>query len=124
MSVLIIDGPPAIVNTARCHYCSRFYLVGDLVAFAGGCLRCPKCWEKHLAALEVLAGKPPQACGECGVTFDQLAERTLGEHVPMYIHAKDGLYQLLCAPCDRRYVELRKDLYGPTPFGYHERKLN
>jgi hypothetical protein len=35
----------------------------------------------------------------------------------MFLHFKDGLYQLLCAHCDRRFVEQNKQLYGPTRFG-------
>ena len=86
-------------------------------------VRCRKCEEKHLAALDVLSGNPPTACGECGVTFEQLAERTGEDHVPMFMHLKDGMYQLLCAACDRKYVRQRKDMYGPTQFGW-ERKLS
>lgn len=114
---------PAISFRERCHYCSHFYPIQDIVVFAGGLMRCLKCHEKHLAALEVLAGKPVTACGECGITFEQLAEMSDGQHVPMYVHAKDGLYQVLCLRCDAVYVQKRKDLYGPTAFGYHERKL-
>lgn len=86
-------------------------------------VRCFQCQDKHNEALEVLAGNPPKGCGECGVTFEDLARRTLGEQVGMFMHWKDGMYQLLCAHCDRKYVERRKDLYGPTRFGW-ERKLS
>ena len=40
----------------------------------------------------------------------------------MFLHWKDGLYQLLCPRCDAENVQKRKDLYGPTRFGW-ERKL-
>jgi transcription elongation factor Elf1 len=91
--------------------------------FGESMVRCFQCQQKHLAALDVLAGNPPEACGECGLTFAALAARTGQEHVSMFLHWKDGMYQLLCPACDRKYVEGRKDLYGPTRFGW-ERKLS
>src|SRR5271170_4400569 len=111
-----------IIGT-RCHYCSRTFAAWMIVNFGESMARCFQCQEKHLAALEVLAGKPPVGCGECGVTFEDLAARTMGDNVGMFMHWKDGMYQLLCAVCDRKYVEGRKDLYGPTRFGW-QRKLS
>lgn len=107
----------------RCHYCSKFYPRSHVVNFGKSMVRCWKCHGAHLAALEVIAGNPPKGCGVCGVTFEALAERTAGEEVGMFMHYKDGLYQLLCSACDRVYVPKRKDLYGPTQFGW-DRKLS
>lgn len=109
----------------RCHYCSHFFPASLLINFGESMVRCFQCQEKHLAALEVLAGKPPQGCGECGLTFEVLADQQsppAETQVSMFMHWKDGMYQLLCASCDRKYVEGRKDLYGPTRFGW-DRKL-
>lgn len=108
---------PVIVFGEKCHYCSRLVPPSEIINFGESMKRCLKCYEKHLAALDVLAGNPPKACGECGVTFEQLADRTAGTQVGMFMHWKDGMYQLLCSKCDRAYVLQRKDLYGPTQFG-------
>ena len=107
----------------KCHYCSRTVPLWQAMSFGESMVRCAQCQEKHLAALDALAGNPPPGCGECGVTFEVLAERTRGAEVGMFLHWKDGMYQLLCAACDRKYVEARKDLYGPTRFG-RDRKLS
>lgn len=101
----------------RCQSCSRFFSLSDLIQFGESILMCHKCHEKHVAALNVLAGACPTACGECGVTFSQLAARVAGDHVPMFVHMKDGIYQLLCGSCDAVYVQKRRDLYGETRFG-------
>lgn len=86
-------------------------------------VRCWKCEQKHQAALDVLAGNPPKACGKCCLTFEELAARTQGAEVSMFLHWKDGIYQVLCRACSDLYVSQRKDLYGPTPFG-RERGLS
>jgi hypothetical protein len=88
-----------------------------VIRFGESMVRCFRCQENHLAALEVLAGNPPRACGECGVTFEALAEQA-GERVSMFMHLMSGMYLLLCARCDVLYVQKRKDLYGPTRFGW------
>lgn len=106
----------------RCHYCSRTVPLFELIKFGDSMVRCARCEENHIAALDVLAGNPPKACGECGVTFELLAARTLGAEVKMAVHMKDGMYQLLCSVCDEKYVRQRPDLYGPTEFGW-KRKL-
>ena len=111
-----------IVVGVRCHYCSRFCNPHEVVNFGESMVRCWRCQEKHQAALEFMAGHRPTVCCECGVTFAELAAATAEPHVCMFVHWKDGLYQLLCSRCDARYVEQRKDLYGPTRFGL-ERKL-
>lgn len=118
-----LGAPGALIGVVKCHYCSRFCARCEVVTFGESMVRCFQCQDKHVAALEVLAGKPPEGCGECGVTFAALAERTAGAQVSMFMHWKDGMYQLLCPACDRKYVEGRKDLYGPTRFGW-ERKLS
>lgn len=110
--------PGAVIIGERCPSCSQFRSPQDMLRFANGNVSmCLRCYEKHSQALEVLAGAPPKGCGECGVTFEDLAARTLGDEVSMAVHIKDGIYQLLCSACDRVYVEKRRDLYALTPFG-------
>lgn len=114
----------AIIIGELCPYCNKHRPHGDMLHFGdGGRLkRCRSCEEKHLIALEALAGKPPTECGECQVTFEQLAERTRGAEVSMFMHEKDGCYQVLCRDCSERHIAKRRELYKGTEFG-HNRKL-
>lgn len=105
----------------RCHYCPRQVHPREVVNIGDDALMCWTCWEKHKIAVESF--NPPHECAECHRTFAQIAADTIGQSVRMYPHWKDGLYQILCAACDEIYVQKRKDLYGKTEFGYHERKL-
>lgn len=106
-----------VIIGEKCQACSRFVNPNELIRFGESMTRCHKCHEKHVAALNVLAGNPPKGCGECGITFEQLANLNGGADVPMYVHGKDGVYQLLCGACDAVYVQKRRDLYGGTRFG-------
>lgn len=81
---------------------------------------CWACWEKHTTQIEVF--DPPHKCQVCNRTFEEIAAATIGEKVSMFPHWKDGVYQILCRPCDEIYVRSRRDLYGPTRFGW-DRKL-
>ena len=111
-----------IIGT-RCHSCSKFYPESGLMTIGESIKRCFACQEKHEQALDVLAGNPPRSCGECGATWEEIKRRDSNPEAKMYVHMKDGVYQLLCDLCDEEYVRKRKDLYGPTRFGW-ERKLN
>ena len=107
----------------RCHYCSRHRTPHEIINIGtGGAKICWNCYEWHVKALGVLAGHPPPGCQECGVTFTQLKEITPGGNVRMYLHPKDGMYQVLCRRCSDRYTPKRLDLYGDTQFGWN-RKL-
>lgn len=79
---------------------------------------CFHCYEWHLKALAVLAGTPPPGCQECGVTFGALQAASADGNTRMYVHPKDGLYQVLCPLCSDRYTHKRADLYGDTAFGF------
>ena len=112
---------PIIIGT-RCHYCSRFYPEADLIRFGESMVRCRKCDQGHVEAMEALAtNRCPDHCGECRESCESIHART--GKATLYLHWKDGIYQFLCAKCSEKYAEKRKDLYGPTRFG-HERKLN
>lgn len=104
-----------------CHYCGDQVHPKEIVNIGDDALMCWKCWEKHKVAVE--AFNPPHECAECHRTFAEIAADTIGQNVRMYPHWKDGGYQILCARCDEAYVQKRKDLYGKTSFGYHDRKL-
>lgn len=104
----------------KCPCCSRFYSPAEILRFGeGGCVRiCLKCWEKHLEVLRVLATKvPPRACQECNTAFESLSADARGNS-RMYIHQKDGMYQVLCSKCHEVYERKRADLYRSTPYGY------
>lgn len=111
---------PAII-LVRCHYCSTHVHPKEIVNIGESALMCRNCREAHVTQIE--AFDPPHHCMRCMRTFEQLAALTVGAHVRMYPHWKDGVYQILCQWCDEKYVQQRKDLYGPTRFGW-ERKLN
>lgn len=78
---------------------------------------CWRCLEWHRKAMAMLAGAPPPGCQECGITFAALMERSPDGNVGMYLHSKDGVYQILCGTCSHQYVRKRVDLYGDTLFG-------
>jgi hypothetical protein len=114
----------APILKTRCHYCSRFRHPREIVKIGtGGAKMCWHCWGWHQKVLLMLAtGKPPEGCQECGVTFDDLQAASGSGDVRMYIHPKDGIYQVLCRICSDRYVPQRVDLYRATQFG-HKRKI-
>lgn len=113
---------PQVVRM-RCHYCSRFRSPREILNIGtGGAVMCWLCYEWHGKAMLMLAGEPPPGCQVCGVTFTELSARAGGGDCKMYVHQKDGLYQILCQSCSDRYVFQRADLYRPTQYG-HQRKI-
>jgi hypothetical protein len=111
-----------IVIAERCNNCSKERHPRDIMRQPGGVKVCHYCWQKHLYALNVLAtATPPDACQECGTSYELLEARAGGD-TSMVIHQKDGIYQVLCHPCDRAYVQKRRDLFRGTEFA-HKRGL-
>lgn len=106
-----------LVVGVKCHYCSRFRNPKEVLRLTGGPIMCWQCWEWHQEALRMLAGQPPRGCQQCGVSFAALQERAAGGDIRMYVHAKDGIYQILCRTCSDGYVAKRADLYRRTEFG-------
>jgi len=111
-----------LVLAVRCHYCSHPRHPMEVLRLTGGPIMCWQCFQWHQQAMRMLAGQPPRGCQECGVTFRGLEQRVAGGDVRMYLHAKDGIYQVLCRACSDNYVPKRVDLYAGTAFG-HARKL-
>lgn len=106
----------SFLPSVRCRRCSRVRHPNEFVAggpITGYCLRC---YEWHHKALAMLAGEPPPGCQECGVSFQTLTGQTSGE-VKMYLHPRDGIYQILCRVCSDVYERKRSDLYRDTPHG-------
>lgn len=106
----------------QCAVCSRFVPQRDIIRIGESVNRCQQCEELHLVALDKLAANPPRECGTCKTTWEQLKERAAGDHVSMFVHWKDGCYQVLCSACDLLYVPQRRDLYGKTRHGW-DRKI-
>ena len=102
----------------KCRRCSKHRPIEEFVAggpVTGYCLRC---LEHHNEALELLCnGSLPRGCHECGLSIADLMARTSEADMPLYVHPKDGIYQLLCATCSDSYEQKRADLYRHTPHG-------
>jgi hypothetical protein len=100
----------------RCRFCSQFRSKHEFIhdIITGYCWHC---YEWHQQALRVLAGEDPPGCQECGTPYELLRAGAAGD-LRMYIHPKDGIYQVLCKRCSDRYERKRLDLYGDTPYGY------
>lgn len=108
----------AQVAAIRCNYCSRQLPAFRVHRLMQAQAICDDCIEWHNKALEFLAGAPPPGCQECAATWEFLRDSAIGEeNVRMYVVPRDGIYQILCAACARRYLPKRPDLYKGTPFG-------
>lgn len=105
----------------QCSVCSGHVHPNEFVLIGESVIVCWKCYEKQTRQVEIF--DPPKECGMCQTRFDVLAAREQSEHVSMFAHWKDGIFQMLCRDCDKKYVLQRADLYGKTRFG-RERKIN
>jgi hypothetical protein len=113
---------PGVQIGVRCHYCSKFRHPKEIVRIGtGGAKMCWYCYGWHLHALGKLAASPARACQECGVSYAELEQRDRDGNVRLYVHAKDGGYQLLCAGCSDRYIRRRPDLFRDTKFGWEQK---
>ena len=110
-------GAPAVVPTHLCRYCQKWYPKSSILPFGNGLERCEKCNERHEAALDMLAGKPPTGCGMCEITWAKLNEITPGDKIHMRVIMVDGTYVIACGTCYAHYVKARRELYKGTKFG-------
>lgn len=92
------------------HRDPREFVADPVVGYCWHCLE----WHQH--AMEVMAGAIPKGCQECDRSFADIA-RVSGDNVRMFLHPKDGVWQVLCPPCSDSYETKRRDLYGNTPHG-------
>lgn len=105
----------------RCRFCGNYQPQGDFILPNDLAISpCLDCHRANEAALAALANKSEPGCWECRKTLSQIAHDTGKADVRMYLHKKDGLFQLLCPRCSDAYERKRLDLYGSTPYG--ERK--
>jgi hypothetical protein len=108
--------------SVRCHYCSKFRHRLEVFNWPGGVVICFHCFEWHRKALDLLAGKGiVTECQQCQVSFLDQATGDPDGNVSMYVHQKDGIYQLLCKVCSDSYELKRADLYGETLYGEQKR---
>ena len=104
-----------ILVKAECRVCGKFrdpreFVHDEVVGF------CWTCYENHLIAMRLLCqGTVPPGCQECGAPSASL-EAPNGD-VKMYLHPKDGIYQVLCRRCSDHYEHKQSRLYVHTPYG-------
>lgn len=107
----------------RCNYCSRQLLPARCHRLESQQVVCDDCLAWHFHALDVLGGAIPRGCQECGLTWEKLRETEISVDIRMYVVPKDGIMQILCRNCIRRYAAKRPDLYRNTDFGRNVLKL-
>lgn len=82
---------------------------------------CGWCLQWHMRALDLLAGKIPPGCQECGLSISVLERASVDADVRLYVVPRDGIYQVLCRRCCDVYVRSRRDLYKGTEFGFQQK---
>lgn len=103
------------IITIVCPSCQKARSVREMVQHTGF-VQCVSCELRHDEALYSLAtGRPPRECSECNTPWEELRSR--GEN-KMVCHMEDGRYRFMCVACDTRYEPKRRELYGPTAYGY------
>ncbi len=100
----------------KCRRCEKFrnpfeFVIDPIIGY------CWRCYENHEEALRVLAGEPPKACQVCHTPFLELNAGLGRADTPMVLEFKDGLYQVLCLDCDRKYEQSQRKLLRRTPYG-------
>jgi len=110
----------AVFVTITCHYCRRQRAPLDIIPLPGGIKMCLGCYHQHREACNVLSGKPPTECSECHTAFDDIP-RDAGGNVRLVVHYEGGLYKCMCLPCSDVYIPKRRDLYGPTEYGWKKK---
>lgn len=104
-----------VVMAERCPTCQRFRSPAEMIEHTGY-RQCLPCEMRHLEALTALStGRPPSECSECYKPWSELEAEGHGK---MACHMENGHYRLMCMQCDAEYVTKRRELYGPTEFGY------
>jgi hypothetical protein len=107
-----------VVIGERCHYCSKWRAPREIQELGtGGAKICMHCLEWHFKAIRILAGNPPDGCQKCGLKFQDLKECDALGNLRMYLVVKDGIYQVLCEPCNAIYERKRADLFRETEYG-------
>jgi hypothetical protein len=74
---------------------------------------CWQCYERHIRAMDILAGTRGFECGEC-----RLNPHEALTDVVMRLYIKDGIYQCLCVPCGDKYEMKQRQMFAGTPYGH------
>lgn len=106
----------AAIIGVRCFYCSRFCAPREVRTIGESVQMCWQCQEKHTVKVEGF--RPPAECQMCGTSTELIAARARGARWSMFLHWKDGEYQMLCPACSDAYIGKRRDLYGGTRFAW------
>jgi len=123
-----------IVVAETCHYCQKARNPVDIIPLPGGIKICQDCYQQHQAGVLAMSGlkaegdgtfssvaPPPPECSECHLSVEELRAR--GHGLTMAVHFENGIYRVMCMQCSDLYVTKRRDIYGPTEYGFHN-KLN
>lgn len=78
---------------------------------------CDNCQADHARRIEQFISSAERRCYQCGRSMREVEGDEAG-NITMFVHFKDGVYQLLCPQCSVSYTAKRKDLYGDTPWFY------
>jgi DNA-directed RNA polymerase subunit RPC12/RpoP len=108
------------LGVVRCKNCSKFFHPRELTGSDLRGYTCPDCQARIQRAIQAIGEAPPDACQECGERWMDMPDDGLG-NVPMHLHDKDGIMQLLCNRCSDGYMQRRADLYRHTQFGFENR---
>jgi hypothetical protein len=84
---------------------------------------CFACYERHGAALRMLAGTAVTGCQECLRPVEELQAENEAGDVRMRLYDKDGVLELLCKRCGDEYERKRPELYARTPYGQRRLKI-
>ena len=113
-----------VVITEKCHFCSKGRNPHEVIHLPGGKLLCWTCYGWHRRAMNLLAkGEVPPGCQECGLKIEAMQEVNARGDKPLYLHPKDGVYQVLCGKCSDAYVQKRADLYRSTQYGRSQKLI-
>lgn len=105
----------AVIIGELCPGCQKYRSPVDMIPHLGY-TQCVYCELRHREALHCLAtGTPPKECSECHTPWEEFRAR--GEN-KMIIHMEAGRYKFMCLACNEAYLPKRRELYGPTEFGW------
>jgi hypothetical protein len=117
------DDMNGIAIAVKCNWCTHQRPNFRVHRLESGQVICDYCLEWHFHALDMLGGEVPRGCQGCETSMEVLMHLAGGESARLYVVAKDGIYQMLCAQCVRPYLPKRPDLYKGTDFGRNVLKL-
>lgn len=98
----------------RCRSCGRQLRPSSVRRFGYASI-CESCLESIEARLDEFLSRNPDRCDECGRLIRDMECDATG-NIFMFVHMKDGVFQILCDQCSVSYAVSRKDIYGGAPW--------